>query len=132
MVHVSHAYKNMDMARERISLIFELMAMFLSFQMTFSLVTAAVVWAILDSTSGLDPSSDTIAHRYLKLRTVSSFLLSMVMSVLMPLVLFVILARTKYPDLVTYKKLASLQPQPTTCYSLQKIYIHSWAICQRT
>ena len=56
MVHVSHAYKNMDMARERISLILELMAMFLSFQMTFSLVTAAVVWAILDSTSRLDPS----------------------------------------------------------------------------
>ena len=90
MVHVSHAYKNMDMARERISLILELMAMFLSFQMTFSLVTAAVVWAVLDSTSGWDPSSDTIAPRYLKLRTVSSFLLSMVMSVLMPLVLFVI------------------------------------------
>ena len=60
-VHVSHAYKNMDMARERISLILELMAMFLSFQMTFSLVTAAVGWAILDSTSCLDPSSDTIA-----------------------------------------------------------------------
>ena len=90
MVHVSHAYKNMDMARERISLILELMAIFLSFQMTFSLVTAAVVWAILDSTSGLDPSSDTIAPRYLKLWTVSSFLLPMVMSVLMPLVLFVI------------------------------------------
>ena len=57
MVHVSHAYKNMDMARERISLILELMVMFLSFQMTFSLVTTAVVWAVLDSTSGLDPSS---------------------------------------------------------------------------
>ena len=65
MVHVSHAYKNMDMARECISLILELMAMFLLFQMTFSLVTAAVVWAILESTSGLDPSSDTIALRYL-------------------------------------------------------------------
>ena len=55
MVHDSHAYKNMDMARERISLILELMAMFLSFDMAFSLVIAAVVWAILDSTSGLDP-----------------------------------------------------------------------------
>ena len=87
-VHVSHSYKDMDMARERISLTLELMAMFLSFQMTFSLVTAAVVWAILESNSGLDPSSDTIDPRYLKLRTVSSFLLSMVMSVLMPLVLF--------------------------------------------
>ena len=73
MVHVSHAYKNMDMARERISLILELMAMFLSFQMTFTLVTAAVIWAFLDSISGLDPSSDTITPRYLKLQTVSSF-----------------------------------------------------------
>ena len=53
MVHVSHAYKNMDMARERISLILELMAMFLSFQMTFSLVTAAVVWAIVDRLGSL-------------------------------------------------------------------------------
>ena len=52
MVHFSQAYKNMDMAREGISLILELMAMFLLFQMTFSLVTAAVVWAIMDSTSG--------------------------------------------------------------------------------
>ena len=42
IVRVSHAYRNMDMARERISLILELMAMLLSFQMTFSLVTAAV------------------------------------------------------------------------------------------
>ena len=90
MVHVSRAYKNMDMARERISLILELMVMLLLFQMTFSLVTAAVVLAILESTSGLDPSSDTIAPRYLKLQTISTFLLSVVMSVLMPLVLFVI------------------------------------------
>ena len=90
MVNVSDAYKNMDMARERISLILELMAMFLSFQLAFSLVIATEVWAILDSISGLDPSSDTIAPRYLKLQAVSSFLLSMVMSVLMPLVLFVI------------------------------------------
>ena len=54
------------------------------------MVTAAVVWAILESTSGLDLSSDTIAPSYLKLRTVSSFLLSMVMSVLIPLVLLVV------------------------------------------
>ena len=86
----SHAYKNMDMTRERISLILELMVMFLSFQMTFSLITAAVVWAIMASTSGLDPSSNTTAPRHLKLWMVSSFLLSMVMSVLMPLVLFAI------------------------------------------
>ena len=64
--------------------------MFLSFQMTFSLVTATVVLAILNSTSGLDPSYDTIAPIYLKLPEVSTFLLSMVMSGLIPLVLFVI------------------------------------------
>ena len=51
----------MSIARERVSLILELMAVFLSFQMAFSLVTAPVVWAILESTLGLDPSSDTIA-----------------------------------------------------------------------
>ena len=48
--------KNMVMDRERITLTFELMAIFLSFQMTFSLVIAAVVWAILESTLGLEPS----------------------------------------------------------------------------
>ena len=53
--------------------------------MTCRLVTVTVVWAILESTSGLD----TIAPRYLKILTVSSLLLSMVMSVLMPQVLFV-------------------------------------------
>ena len=57
------------MISERISPILEAMEMFLSFQMTFSLVTAAVVWAVLESTSGFDPSSDTIAPRYLKLRS---------------------------------------------------------------
>ena len=61
MVYVSHAYKNMEMAREHISLILELVVMLLSFQMTFSLVTAAVVWAILDSITGLDPSCVTVA-----------------------------------------------------------------------
>ena len=60
-VHVSHAYKNRDMTRERISLTLETMAMFLSCQMTFNLVTAAV---ILESTSDFDPSSDTKASRY--------------------------------------------------------------------
>ena len=89
MVHVSHADKNMDITRERISLILEPMAMFLLFQLTVGVVAAAVVWAVLDSTWGLDPSSDTVAYRYLKLWTVSSFLLSTVMSVLMALVLFV-------------------------------------------
>ena len=64
--------------------------MFLSFQMTSSSVTAAVVWAFLDSTSRLDPSFDTIATRYLQLRMVSSFLLSMVIVSADAMVLFVI------------------------------------------
>ena len=68
-----HTKIYMDMFRECINLILELTVMFLTFQMTFSLVAAAVVWAILESTLGLDPSSDSIAPRYLKLWTFSSF-----------------------------------------------------------
>ena len=64
--------------------------MFLSFQMASSFVVVAVLWAILESTSGFDSSSDSIVPRYLKLWTVSAFLLSVAMSALMPLVLFVI------------------------------------------
>ena len=65
----SQAYRNMDMTRERISLIFELSAIFLSFQMVLSLASAAVAWAILARISGLDPSSVMIAPRYLNLLT---------------------------------------------------------------
>ena len=56
-VQDSQAYRNMDMTRERISLVFELSAIFLSFQMVLSFASAAVVWAILARISGLDPSS---------------------------------------------------------------------------
>ena len=65
--------KNMDMTRERISLILELTLMFffvcvflffvfcfLSFQMTFSLVTAAVVWAIRCYSSQIFKATDSI------------------------------------------------------------------------
>ena len=45
VVHVSHVYKNMDMTRQSFSLILELMAVFLSFQMTLSLVTAVQLWS---------------------------------------------------------------------------------------
>ena len=62
-VQDSQAYRNMDMTRERISLIFELSAIFLSFQMVLSLASAAVAWAILARISGLDPSSVMIAPR---------------------------------------------------------------------
>ena len=82
--------RNMNMTRERISLIFELSAIFLSFQMVLSLASAAVVWAILARISGLHPSSAMIAPGYLKLLTQSSFSLLTLMSVLKPLVLLVI------------------------------------------
>ena len=55
---------NIDMTRERISLIFELSAIFLSFQMVLRLVSAAVAWAILARISGLDPSSAMIDYVY--------------------------------------------------------------------
>ena len=48
----------MDVTRERISCILELREMFLSFQTGFNLVNAAVICAILESVSGLEPSSD--------------------------------------------------------------------------
>ena len=78
------------MTRERISRILELREIFLSIQTGFSLVNAAVVCAILESISGLEPSSVISEPRYLKLVTVSSFYPFTLISVLMPLVLFVI------------------------------------------
>ena len=45
----------MDVTKEHFSRILELKEMLLSFQTGFSLVNAAVVCAILDSISGLEP-----------------------------------------------------------------------------
>ena len=56
-VHDSQACKKIDVTRERISGILELREILLSFQTGFSLVNAAVVCAILESISGLEPSS---------------------------------------------------------------------------
>ena len=72
-VHDSQAYRKMDVTRERISRILELREILLSFQMGFNLVNAAVVFAINESISGLEPLSDTTEPTYLKLVTVSSF-----------------------------------------------------------
>ena len=63
----------MDLTRERYSRILELREMLLSFQTGFNLLNAAVVCAVLESISGLEPSSDTNEPRYLKHVTVSSF-----------------------------------------------------------
>ena len=80
----------MDVTRERIIRIMELREILLSFQTGFNLVNAAVVCAILESISGLEPSSAITESRYLKLVTVSSFCPFTLISVLMALVLFVI------------------------------------------
>ena len=74
------------MTRERISRILELREILLSFQTGFSLVNVAVVCAILESISGLEPSSVIPDPRYLKLVTVSSFCPFPLISVLMSLV----------------------------------------------
>ena len=89
-VHDSQAYRKMDVTRERISRILELREILLSIQTGFSLVNAAVAYAILESISGLEPSSVITEPRYLKLVTVSSFCSFTLISVLMPLELFVI------------------------------------------
>ncbi|WP_419595887.1 hypothetical protein, partial [Thiolapillus sp.] len=86
----SQAYRKMDVTRERISRILELREILLSIQTGFSLVNAAVVCAVLECISGLEPSSVITEPRYLKLVTVSSLYPFTLISVLMPLVLFVI------------------------------------------
>ena len=75
-VHDSQAYRKMNVTRERISRILELREILLSFQTSFNLVNAAVVCAILESISGLEPSSVITEPRYLKLVTVTIKLLS--------------------------------------------------------
>ena len=72
-VHDSQAYRKMDVTRECISRILELREILLSIQTSFSLVNAIVVCAVLESISGLEPSSVITVPWYLKLVTVSSF-----------------------------------------------------------
>ena len=81
----------MDVTGEHISRIFEQREMPQSFQIDLNLLSAAVVCAILESISGLEPLSVTTEPRYLKLVTVSSFCPFTLISVLIPLVLLVII-----------------------------------------
>ena len=69
-VHDSQAYRKMDVTRECISRTLELREILLSFQTGFKFVIAAVACAILESISGLKPSSVVTEPRYLKLVTV--------------------------------------------------------------
>ena len=66
-VHNSQVYRNIGMTREPMSFIFDPRDMFLSLHIGFSCVKAAVACAILERTSGLEPSSETTALRYMKL-----------------------------------------------------------------
>ena len=72
-VHDSQAYRKTDVTRERMTCILELREMLLSFQTDFNLANAAAFCAVLESISGLEPSSYTTEPRYLKPVTVSSF-----------------------------------------------------------
>ena len=63
----------MEMTKERTSFTFDPRDILLSLQMGFSFVRAEVACAILKRTSGLKPSSETTAPRYLKLVTVPNF-----------------------------------------------------------
>ena len=72
-VHDSQACRKMDVTRERISCILELREIIMSIQTGFNLVSVAVVCAILESISRLEPSSVITEPRYLKLETVLSF-----------------------------------------------------------
>ena len=72
-VHDSQAYRKIDMTKERISRIFELREILLSFQTIFNLVNAAVACSVLESISSLESSSGITWLWYLKLVTVSSF-----------------------------------------------------------
>ena len=68
-LHDSQAHRKMDVTGERISRILELREILLSLQTGFSLVNAAVACAILESISGLEPSSVLTEPTYLKLVT---------------------------------------------------------------
>ena len=87
-VHESQTYRKMDVTREHISRILELREILLSFQTGCNIVSD-IVCAILESISGLEPSSVITEPRYLTLVTLSSFYPFTLISVLMPLVLFV-------------------------------------------
>ena len=66
-VHDSQAYRKMDVTRERIGRILEQGEILLPFQTGFNFVNAAVVCAILESISGLEPSSVITEPGYLNL-----------------------------------------------------------------
>ena len=71
-VHDLQAFRKMDVTWECISCILKLREILLSFQTGSNFVNAAVVCAIPDSISGLEPSSVITEPRYLKLSAQST------------------------------------------------------------
>ena len=63
-VQDSHAYKQMDVTKDLISLIFVFKVMSLSFHTVDNLVKAAVACAILHTTSFFEPSTVLVAHLF--------------------------------------------------------------------
>ena len=70
LLYDSQAYRKKDVTRERIRCILKLREIHQSFQTDFNLVNAVVVCAILESISGVEPSSVITEPRHLKLVTV--------------------------------------------------------------
>ena len=70
-VHDSQAFRTVT--RQRINFIFHPSGILLSFQPGCSFFRAALACTVLDITSGFEPSSETIALRYLKLITIPIF-----------------------------------------------------------
>ena len=66
-VRNSLVYRNMEVLRERISFKSNLRDVFLSLHIGFSFVRATVAYVLFERTSGFEPSSKTIAPKYLNL-----------------------------------------------------------------
>ena len=80
----------MEITRERISFTFDPRDMLLSLKIGFSFVRAAVAWAIFERIYGFKASSEISAPMYLKLLIVHSSCLFALISLSVPLALFVI------------------------------------------
>ena len=71
-VHDSQAHRKMCVRKECIGRILKLRELFLSFEIGLNLDSVAVVSAILESISSLEPSLIITEHRCLKLVTVGT------------------------------------------------------------
>ena len=72
IVHVSHAYKKIELTSDYSSRIFSFSFSILSYHITFSLDRAAIVCPVLANISAFEPLSSMIAPKYLKLSTTFS------------------------------------------------------------